>query len=122
MVSKLPYFSIAALGWLIAILLGTLTPVKNLPDVAFNVNDKLVHLVLFLLFSVLLTVAIKKEGFLKISSGKDSVVVFIIASVVAIATELLQYFIPGRQTDIYDLIANETGVIVGLLINRLVYK
>ena len=95
---------------------------KNLPDVAFSVNDKLVHLVLFLLLSILLTAAIKKEGFLQIRSVKIFVIVFTIVSVVAIATELLQYFIPGRQTDIYDLIANETGALLGLLINRLVYK
>lgn len=122
MVKKLPYFSVAATGWLVAILIGTLTPATDLPGVAFNLNDKIVHLIIFLLFSLLLSLAIKKEKFLNISSRRIFTVVLTGTSIVAASTEILQNFIPGRQMDIYDLVANEVGVFAGLLIYRLVYK
>ena len=122
MVSKIPYLSIVTVGWFVALLFGTLTPGDDLPDIGFNLNDKIIHLIIFLVLTTLFLAAAKRENFLKINSGKIIVTVFLIVSIIAVLTEVLQHFIPGRKMDVSDLIANETGVVTGIIAVRLLYK
>ena len=122
MVSKIPYLSIVTVGWFVALLFGTLTPGDDLPDIEFNLNDKIIHLIIFLVLTTLFLAAAKRENFLKINSGKIIVTVFLIVSIIAVLTEVLQHFIPGRKMDVSDLIANETGVVTGIIAVRLLYK
>lgn len=122
MVSKIPYFSIAAIGWFVLLLFGTLTPASELPDIGFNVNDKLIHLFVFFFLTILLLIAAKRENFLRISSGKFIQVVSVIVVLIGASTEVLQNYIPGRQMDLADMVANIIGVLIGVITFRLFNK
>ncbi len=118
MVSKFPYFSVTSIGWLAALLFGTLAPARELPDVGFNVNDKIIHLIIFLFLTLLLLIAASKENFLRIPIKKRMYFIPVIASCIALATEIAQNFIAGRQMDLSDMIANLAGVLIGAFIFR----
>jgi len=119
LVAKLPYFTIATILWLVALLFGTLTPGNDLPDVGFRLNDKLIHLVIFLVLTVLFLKACKKEYFLKFLGNKVVFFVIIIVLVLSIGTELAQHFIPGRRMGIDDMVADIVGVVLALGVFKL---
>lgn len=72
-------------------------------------NDKLLHLCVFCgLTACIVSLAVRTAGFL------PATVVVALASY-AVATELLQGFVPGRMCDPGDVVANGAGLILGVL-------
>ncbi|MEL7148068.1 MAG: VanZ family protein [Bacteroidota bacterium] len=78
-------------------------------------NDKLMHLGVFMAFSSIFLIAGHREGFLWLTNTNLVKVALVVAALTAIGTESLQYFIHGRSTSFYDLIANTLGVLCGYL-------
>jgi VanZ family protein len=79
------------------------------PDgpVKVTVNDKIGH---FIAYSVLTINA----GLLV--SSKKWIGVGVLAFLLSTLLEFLQHYVPGRHTDYRDLIANGTGVVIGLVV------
>jgi VanZ family protein len=92
----------------IVVLIVTMTPGDG--KIAGNYIDKVVHFVVFLLLSINLC-----YKYLKSEKLTD----FIIWAIfLGLMTEVIQQFIPGRNMDIYDGIADTLGVIVGFYIYK----
>ena len=86
------------------------------------VFDKLVHLIMYCVFTVLLIVSFIKQN--NSYTLKQYCILFAIsiAALYGIFIELYQaYMITGRTGDYYDIIANISGSIIGLLGFYIVY-
>lgn len=121
MVNKVPWFSLAAICWLVALLAGTLLPSDKIPEVTTRMSDKVIHGLIFFILATLFLIAARKERFLRIPPDKIYIIIIPLILLVAIMTEGLQYFIPGRMSDLNDLIANIAGVLLGVLVYRLIF-
>ncbi|MBL4862341.1 MAG: VanZ family protein [Crocinitomicaceae bacterium] len=100
---------------LVLILIGiaylSLTPLETI-SVG---NDKLGH---FIAYTVLMTTI----GLLTLPKMKSFRKGIIAALFYGALMEVGQYFVPGRFTSGYDMVANATGVLIGILITVLFHK
>jgi VanZ family protein len=110
---------IPALIWALVILVLSITPAGQLPEANFNMADKLAHLLVYMVLSVLLWYALVRSK----SSGRKAwkmmgwVVGFGI--VYGVAIELIQaYFISSRYGEVEDAIANGLGSVFGLIVGK----
>jgi VanZ family protein len=105
--------------WTIFILILMAIPGNMLPreEKTFIPNlDKLVHATLFGSFVFLWSIyyATRKEK--NNHSNSRFVLILIIACLYGVATELMQkYLIPNRDYDIYDILADSIGAVLGFL-------
>lgn len=99
-----------AIGWTGAILFATLSPSDGVPlfEIPIPHFDKLVHFGLFACYAFFV--------FLSFEIKKGLLAGACIGILLGICTEYLQAYVPGRQTDIYDLLADVLGTFFGLLI------
>jgi VanZ family protein len=112
--------------WSLFVLILMAIPGKMLPEEekTFIPNlDKLVHATLFGTFVFLWSIyfATRKEK----NNQSDSryVLILIIACLFGYGTELMQkYIIPNRDYDVYDILADSIGAVLGFLIVRLTVK
>lgn len=89
----------------------------SIPDVsrfAIPYKDKFAHFTFYLVFSILWFLYFKKnkDGF---SNWNLAFYVFLVASVMGMAVEALQYFLTSsRAAEWSDVVANSTGSLFGL--------
>ena len=99
--------------WSIIILILTLLPGKEFPEVHIVGIDKIVHVFIFGLLMVLTA-----YGFYKLSRQRDSIQNPILISlsyciIFSVTIELMQQYVPGRSFSMLDIAANVTGVSLG---------
>ncbi len=115
-----------ALLWTVFIFILMAIPGNMLPheEKTFIPNlDKLVHATLFGTFVFLWSVYLDAKNEKKINSWSRSISVLFIACLYGVGTELMQkYFIPNRDYDIYDILADSIGAILGFLFVNLTIK
>ena len=93
-----------------------LLPSDNIPDSKLLSNDKLAHLGVFMIHCVLLNLAMDKTIAGPKRKIKGLYIALTISIVYGAGLEFLQQFIPGRMTDIYDLLANTLGAVIGTIV------
>lgn len=112
-----------ALAWTLVIFILLSLPGNLLPNenhLAIPNLDKIVHIIMFGSFVFLWSFyyAAKKEGK---NSGRIYFNIFIIACLYGISMEFVQkYFIPNRDFDLYDIIADIIGAFAGYLFVRMI--
>ena len=107
-----------AVGCAIVILILSTQPGIDLPEswMDFLAIDKLGHAVVYGALTFLLLRGFKKEDMIGFA-GNSTVSALIISIVYGISMELIQYlFFPGRFFELYDIIANIIGSLLGLYI------
>jgi len=104
-------YIIGAILWAAFILLLTLTPGKSIPDYTLFSYDKLGHACVFLILSVLLS-----KGLFEITHKKLQalIVTFIGVTIYGLFIEIAQHFIPDRDMEWLDAVANVTGSFLGV--------
>ncbi len=99
----------AALAWMLAILAGMSIPASSLPTSALFTADKLLH------FGCFFTLTILWQRALTGSWKKRAVLALVIGVAFGAATEVYQGLMPiGRTADVFDLLADTAGCLVGL--------
>lgn len=110
----------------------------------FDIKDKILHCIGFLGYGILLFLPIfclmqnsqnhqstndiedrinnPEKDYSNIQLNKSYVYTFIISFTFAISDEIHQSFVPGRNSDIYDLVADTLGILSSLLIYHLIFK
>lgn len=116
-------------GVLWTILIGVLmfTPGNYFPKVSPFFDwlgpDKLVHLLLFGTYSYLLSAGFSRQGKCLVVKRKPLLFSLFTGMIFAIFTEVMQmYIIPGRNGNIYDLLANVLGCLLGISIWKIIQK
>lgn len=93
-----------AIAWTIIMLIGCLTPHKDLPGELITFNDKFMHVVIFAPFALLWILA-----------GFRMSYVFVAGVLFGGLIEALQYALPiNRTADWIDLAADGLGTLVGV--------
>jgi VanZ family protein len=108
--------------WFILILFVTFLPGSSANRIKLFIHaDKLIHLFLFGIFSLLL-IFDGKRFFQTSSIEKNLVILVITAGVIAgLFTEFVQYFlIPGRSGTVGDFIADACGMAVGFGVYKII--
>jgi VanZ family protein len=105
-----------AIGWLIVLAFGMLTPGEKIPEVdLFDFQDKAFHMISFFIQAYLWTgVGIKKEeiNYKNPSIWRNFILFGILCG---LGFEFSQQFIPNRSFEVMDMIANAIGASLGLL-------
>jgi VanZ family protein len=99
-----------AITWSIIVLVLTLIPGKELPDVPIFGIDKFVHVFIFGLLMVLTT-----YGLSKILLRNPALMSALYTCAFGIMVELIQPYVPGRSFSYFDILANMMGVVAGYI-------
>lgn len=75
---------------------------------SFPLADKLAHLLKFGLLASLIYFALRKSDV----SSHPIFIPFLIASLYGVSDEIHQYFVPGREAEVLDAVANAVGSFV----------
>jgi len=109
---------------LIVLVLSVL-PSSDFPKVRITNIDKLVHFCFY--FGMVMVMFF--DNFLsgkKYISGKKLLYFFIFAVIFGVMIEFIQYFLPTRSAELYDVLANSCGAIFGIatifVINKFCWK
>lgn len=105
--------------WAMGIFIGSSIPAHYLPEFVILSPDKLLHIGVFFVFTVLVYRAIR---FQKNDSSPEHFVraTLLISVGYGAFDELHQYFVPGRAPDPFDILADIIGVGIGLLAIKIV--
>ena len=108
--------------WFIFILFSTLLPGTSSNRIRlFPHADKLIHLCLFLIFSLLLISDARRIIITSSTEKKVVFVVLLIPTMTGILTELVQYFfIAERSGSVTDFIADVIGILAGMGIYKII--
>ncbi len=101
---------LCACAWTITTLVLMLSPTVRLPTTFLgDLTDKAAHFVTFLLLAALwysvLICYFSRQQALRVTLG--------IVLIFGALTELMQGFVPGRTTDVFDFAANALGTLAG---------
>ncbi len=99
--------------WLL-LLTATSLPGKDLPDI--HVSDKIEHFSAYAILTILLTFTSLLQTKYKFLKEKAFLSTLIFVSIYAALDELHQLFIPGRDCDINDWMADFLAACFGILI------
>ena len=119
-------YNVFTFGWLLIVLLLTLTPGESMPRGGLWTNllsfDKIAHFFVFCILVFLMIIGFSKQYTfekLRLNAVTYSVVFGILYGLLI---EIIQYFIPGRAIEPLDILANTIGCFIGLGIFYLIYK
>ena len=101
--------------WTILLVLTSL-PGNDLPDI--NVGDKYEHFLAFCGLAMLLNLSLFVQEKYKKLKKYSSSFTFLIVGIYAALDEFHQLFIPGRDCEFLDWIADFTGALAGVFIIR----
>ncbi len=109
--------------WAIGIFTASSIPGADFPDSPIFSHDKILHFIVFFGFAFLLERALHHQTRFPDLARYSHLATLVIAVVYGSLDELHQAFVPGRDPDVFDLMADTTGalgaVIVVWLLNRL---
>lgn len=92
------------------IIVAVLIPGRNIPDVGMGGVDKLVHICMFAVWAL----AVRHDFS---PTHLRFLAIFIAGIFFSVLTEALQLLVEGRSFDIYDMVADAIGLIIGLAIS-----
>jgi VanZ family protein len=91
------------------IIIAVLLPGSTIPDVGVVGVDKFVHIAMFAGWAV----AVRYDY-----PNIKAWLVFVYGLLFSVLTEILQLFIEGRSFDLYDMMADGAGLLLGLLLTK----
>lgn len=110
--------------WLLLILLLSLTPGDEMPQhvVSLVAFDKLMHWFFYGILTHLWLVGFKKQYRSLVLKRRALWIIIPSVIIIGIGIEFIQgWFIPGRVFEIWDILANAIGCVMGVLLFRLIY-
>ena len=103
------------LKFILIIVIISIAYLSLTPTVTVTIgNDKISH---FIAYGTLMTVI----GLLSFQTRKRFFLGIISALLYGALIEIAQHYVPGRFMSVYDLIANGTGVFIGIVITIMIY-
>ncbi len=118
--SKFLYWYVPVLSWGSLLLVLTSFPKLTPPSLGLEMQDKLYHLLFYMVFGFLWARAVVQGRREKLAPGLMSTGLW--ASIFAALDEMHQYFIPGRQCDWADAVADILGVLLSLFLFKILFN
>lgn len=107
------YLSIPLLINILALILSSLQSKVQGPSIIFGI-DKLYHFSAFFILAVFSRVFIEVNC-INYKYFNKILISIVIPSIYAILDETIQYFTPGRDADLFDILADFIGIAVSML-------
>ena len=106
------WYQLPALLWALLIYVSSSIPSERIPDFSIFRFDKAIHFCLYFLFSLFTYRALRyQDRFPRVARHALSLTLLAIVAYGA-SDEIHQYFVPGRQADVHDLLADTLGACV----------
>ena len=109
---KAKHYLILMLAWMVLIWVLSSIPSKDIPSIEIWGFDKIAHLGIYLVWGVLAALYLLKRK----ASLTMVWLSFFIMLLLAALDEFRQFYIPGRQVSVYDLLANASGLLLAFLL------
>ncbi|MCU0645454.1 MAG: VanZ family protein [bacterium] len=103
------WFQFPAIAWAIAIFVQSSLSYIQTPDLGFDFQDKLAHAAEYAILGVFLRRALVFQNNEFIQKYANQLTVAL-GGLYAVSDEIHQSFVPGRNADIGDVIADVTGI------------
>lgn len=100
-------------AWMGFIQYASVRPVVEIPPETIPHTDKLLHALAYALLALLLVRALRSSSTLK--AADIALAAFAWSTAFGAAQEMLQYFLPNRTCDLFDLLANAAGAGLAVL-------
>ena len=111
--------------WSLLILFLTLAPGEYIPEITLweiLTFDKLAHIGIFTILAFLMIIGFIKQSDYMILRMHPVRASIIIAVSYGLIIEGIQSFIPGREVELNDIIANTLGSLIGSVLFFVIYK
>lgn len=105
-----------AIFWSIVLGFLMLLPSDKIPESQLLTFDKINHLIAYGLLSFLIALGYRLKPSTRQKRKHYIIRALILSVLYGTVLELLQYFVPGRALEMFDIIANVTGCLLGILI------
>lgn len=100
--------------WALLIMIASSIPADQLPNVQIFGWDKIAHVCVFFIFGILILRSLYHRNKSIISKKQIATLTLVFVVSFGIFDEIFQSIIPGRTSDIYDLIADAVGGILAV--------
>lgn len=104
------------LFWALLLFVASSIPDIKTPDLNVKFQDKWTHLLAYSILGILVARALCYQSRWKFGRQHYVLMAFILGTLYGISDEFHQAFVPGRFSDIYDIIADSIGALIGALI------
>lgn len=113
------WYKLPAILYSILIFVLSSFPLKDFPAVPVAEFDKLIHFIEYAIFGIFLMLAFTNMRSVKVV--RSAIVISLIVGICYAGTdEIHQWFVPGRNSSIFDFIADAVGVVIGVILyNRI---
>jgi len=102
--------------WAALIFIMSSIPGDKLPDKTFELSDKVIHFIVYLILYVTASYSFYKQNKFGLLKKHFYVSGLILAVLYGISDEIHQYFVPMRSCEFLDLIADTAGAAAGMLV------
>ena len=104
-------FQLPALLWAATIFIASSIPAYSIPNLSIFSHDKLLHLLVYFIFTGLLYVALIHQTRFPLLARRPDLWAALIAGVYGVTDEVHQSFV-GRSADVLDLVADLAGALL----------
>lgn len=103
---------------LIAILIFVFSSIPYPPDIKLSVSneDLIKHAIAYSIFGFFLARALYHQDRFPKLRERHNLFTFILGSLYGISDEFHQFFVPGRSSEVSDLLADSFGILIGMLL------
>lgn len=105
---------------LIVIFVLSSIPGNSLPEVAFKINDKLLHGLLYFILYFLFHLSFSHIKFSRFIRDNAFLFSFLFTVLYAASDEFHQMYVPNRSSDLNDLIADSFGGLLAFMIAKFI--
>jgi VanZ family protein len=116
--SRFVRYQLPIILWGLLIFTASSIPAEDFPDYAIFSQDKLLHLLVFSIFALLLLVALRHQTRFPVVSRHTEWITLLVTLLYGALDEFHQLFVPGRSPDWRDLLADVAGGSLAVLIFR----
>ena len=116
---KLSKWNAPVIIWTIIVLYLTWWPQIEIPDIGIEYKDKVAHVAVFCILGLFVSRSRFKNEINRLQKAVKDTMLY--CSLFAIFDEAMQGVIPGRAADVWDGLANITGVLIAVIIFRYIW-
>ncbi len=113
-------FQLPAILWAAIIYISSSIPTAKLPSVDFPSFDKGVHFIIFFTLAALTHRAVRFQNRVPFAAKHHVFSTVLLVVLYGLVDEFHQYFVPGRNPSVLDLIADAIGALIYLALFFLV--
>jgi VanZ family protein len=116
-------YQLPAFLWAVVIFISSSIPSTMMPTLKIFDYDKLIHCGIYFLLAFFTYRALRYQTRFPSLARRALLWTVLLIMVYGASDEFHQYFVPGRQADVFDLMADTTGacvLVVGVWVRRVV--